>query len=227
MTWQTLAEARDEALGCTRCRLAGGRTQVVWMDGNPDAALMFVGEAPGFHEDRQGLPFVGAAGQLLDTMLRSIGLDRTRCTICNVIKCRPPGNRDPMPDEIESCRPFLEAQLRFIRPRVIVTLGNFATRFILAKQVSISRVRGQRFEIELPPRQEGQEEGQARGRGSLATVIPTFHPAAVLHGGGNASPQFNALQEDFRLIASVLAEPLPATPEEPEPEETAEQEALF
>jgi DNA polymerase len=227
VTWQTLAEARDEALGCTRCRLAGGRTQVVWMDGNPDAALMFVGEAPGFHEDRQGLPFVGAAGQLLDTMLRSIGLDRSQCTICNVIKCRPPGNRDPMPDEIESCRPFLEAQLRFIRPRVIVTLGNFATRFILAKQVSISRVRGQRFEIELPPRQPGQEEGQARGRGPLATVIPTFHPAAVLHGGGNASPQFNALQEDFRLIASVLAEPLPEIQEEPEPEETAEQEALF
>ena len=230
MTWQTLAEARDEALGCTRCRLAGGRTQVVWMDGNPDSSLMFVGEAPGFHEDRQGLPFVGAAGQLLDTMLRSIGLDRSQCTICNVIKCRPPGNRDPMPDEIESCRPFLEAQLRFIRPRVIVTLGNFATRFILAKQVSISRVRGQRFEIELPPAQQGHEQGgqgQARGRGPLVTVIPTFHPAAVLHGGGNASPAFNALQDDFRLIASVLAEPPPAIAEEPEPEETAEQEALF
>jgi len=224
VTWQTLAEARDEALGCTRCRLAGGRTQVVWMDGNPDSPLMFVGEAPGFHEDRQGLPFVGAAGQLLDTMLRSIGLDRSQCTICNVIKCRPPGNRDPMPDEIESCRPFLEAQLRFIRPRVIVTLGNFATRFILAKQVSISRVRGQRFEIETP-----REEGQGRGRGPLVTVIPTFHPAAVLHGGGNASPAFKALQDDFRLIASVLAEPPPAIPDEPEPatEETAEQEALF
>jgi DNA polymerase len=135
-----------------------------------------------------------------------------------------------MPDEIESCRPFLEAQLRFIRPRVIVTLGNFATRFILAKQVSISRVRGQRFEIEIPPRQPGQEQGgqgPGRGREPLVTVIPTFHPAAVLHGGGNASPAFNALQEDFRLIASVLAEPPPATPEEPEPEETAEQEALF
>jgi len=222
VTWQTLAEARDEALGCTKCRLAGGRTQVVWMDGNPDSPLMFVGEAPGFHEDRQGLPFVGAAGQLLDTMLRSIGLDRSRCTICNVIKCRPPGNRDPMPDEIEACRPFLEAQLRFIRPRVIVTLGNFATRFILAKQVSISRVRGQRFEIEIPG-----EQGQGRGPGALVTVIPTFHPAAVLHGGGNASPAFQALQEDFRLIASVLAEPPP--PDEPEPatEETAEQEALF
>ncbi|HXL41792.1 MAG TPA: hypothetical protein VN986_04590, partial [Actinomycetota bacterium] len=104
----------------------------------------------------------------------------------------------------------------------IVTLGNFATRFILAKQVSISRVRGQRFEIEIPG-----EQGQGRGRGALVTVIPTFHPAAVLHGGGNASPAFNALQEDFRLIASVLAEPPPAVPEEPEPEETAEQEALF
>src|SRR2546430_12851401 len=162
--WQTLAEAKAEALTCTRCRLAGGRTQVVWMDGNPDSSLMFVGEAPGFQEDRQGLPFVGAAGQLLDTMLRSIGLDRSQCTICNVIKCRPPGNRDPMPDEIEACRPFLEAQLRFIRPRVIVTLGNFATRFILAKQVSISRARVQRFEIEVPPRQPGHADERAQGQ---------------------------------------------------------------
>src|SRR5256886_9115547 len=194
--WQTLAEAKAEALTCTRCRLAGGRTQVVWMDGTPASSLRSVGEAPGFHEDRQGLPFVGAAGQLLDTMLRSIGLDRTRCTICNVIKCRPPGNRDPMPDEIEACRPFLEAQLRFIKPRVVVTLGNFATRFILAKQVSISRVRGQRFEV------------------NGLTVIPTFHPAAVLHGGGNPSPAFRALQEDFRLIASGLAEPVPQAPPE-------------
>src|SRR2546425_2984054 len=120
--WQTLAEARSEALTCTRCRLAGGRTQVVWMDGNPDSDLMFVGEAPGFHEDRQGLPFVGAAGQLLDTMLRSIGLDRSQCTICNVIKCRPPGKPDPMPHEVESCRPVLQAPLRFIRPPGIVNL---------------------------------------------------------------------------------------------------------
>jgi DNA polymerase len=178
------------------------------MDGNPDSSLMFVGEAPGFHEDRQGLPFVGAAGQLLDTMLASIGLDRSGCTICNVIKCRPPGNRDPMPDEIEACRPFLEAQLHFIQPRVVVTLGNFATRFVLARQVSISRVRGQRFDI------------------NGLCVIPTFHPAAVLHGGGNASPAFQALQADFRLIASVLAEAVPETGPEPEPE-TAEQEALF
>jgi len=167
---------------------------------------MFVGEAPGFHEDRQGLPFVGAAGQLLDTLLASIGLDRTGCSICNVIKCRPPGNRDPLPDEIEECRPYLEAQLRFIRPRVVVTLGNFATRFVLNRQVSISRVRGQRFDLD--------------GR----TVIPTFHPAAVLHGGGQASPQYAALQGDFRLVQSILAEPVPERAEEPE---QAEQEALF
>ena len=218
MTWQTLDEARSEALACTRCRLAGGRTQVVWMDGNPDSSLMFIGEAPGFHEDRQGLPFVGAAGQLLDTMLASIGLDRTGCTICNVIKCRPPGNRDPMPDEIESCRPYLEAQLRFIQPHVIVTLGNFATRFVLDRQVSISRVRGQRFSV--------------GGR----TVIPTFHPAAVLHGGGASSPAMAAIREDFRLVATVLAEvPEPDSAAGPqqgrrqsalEPEPFA-QEALF
>ena len=209
MTWQTLAEAKAEALTCTRCRLAGGRTQVVWMDGNPDSDLMFVGEAPGFHEDRQGLPFVGAAGQLLDTMLGTIGLDRSRCTICNVIKCRPPGNRDPMPDEIDACRPYLEAQIGFIRPKVIVTLGNFATRFVLAKQVSISRVRGQRFQM------------------LGATVIPTFHPAAVLHGGGAASPAMAALRGDFALVATVLAEaPEPEPEAQPDPA-TFEQEALF
>ena len=222
MTWQSLANARAEALACTRCRLSEGRTQVVWMDGNPDSSLMFIGEAPGFHEDRQGVPFVGAAGQLLDRMLGSISLDRSRCTICNVIKCRPPGNRDPMPDEIDACRPYLQAQLDFIKPRVVVTLGNFATRFVLDRQVSISRVRGQRFEVHG------------------TTVIPTFHPAAVLHGGGSASPAGVALQQDFHLIASVLAErpvaePAPAGLEpahagpahaafEPEP---FEQEALF
>lgn len=195
MTWQTLAEAQVDALSCTRCRLAGGRTQVVWMDGNPDSSLMFIGEAPGFHEDKQGVPFVGAAGQLLDAMLGSIGLDRRQCTVCNVIKCRPPGNRDPEPDEIDACRPFLQAQLDFIKPKVIVTLGNFATRFMLERHVSITRVRGQRFVV------------------NGTTVIPTFHPAAVLHGGGAASPQAAALREDFRLIASVLAEPEP----EPEP----------
>jgi uracil-DNA glycosylase family 4 len=201
--WETLELVQADALVCTKCRLANGRTQVVWMDGNPNSDLMFIGEAPGFHEDKQGLPFVGSAGQLLDRLLEGIGLDRTGCTIVNCLKCRPPGNRDPLPDEIESCRPYLEAQISFIRPRVIVTLGNFATRFILGKPVSISRVRGQRF--------------SAFG----ATVVPTFHPAAVLHGGGMSSKAMEGLQSDFALIREILKEA-------PEPElEPSEQQPLF
>ena len=187
MVWQTLDEAKAEASGCTRCRLASGRTQVVWMDGNPRSDLMFVGEAPGFHEDRLGRPFVGAAGKLLDTLLESIGLDRTGCVICNVIKCRPPGNRNPEPDEIATCSPYLRAQIEFIRPTVIVTLGNFATRFMLERQVSITRVRGQVF------------------KAFEAKVIPTLHPAAALHSGGMGSPQYRLLREDFDLIKRELA----------------------
>jgi DNA polymerase len=182
------------------------------MDGNPDADLLFIGEAPGFHEDKQGRPFVGAAGQLLDTMLASVGLDRTTCAIANVIKCRPPGNRDPVPDEIAACRPYLEAQIHFMAPTVIVTLGNFATRFVLDRQVSISRVRGQRF--------------SAFG----AVVIPTFHPAAILHGGGQASPQMQALRSDFALIRQVLDERKASPPASDAPrvvEERVEQQSLF
>lgn len=183
---QTLEETRVEAASCTKCRLAAGRTQVVWLDGNIDSDLMFVGEAPGFHEDRQGKPFVGAAGKLLDSMLAAIGLDRSKCVICNVIKCRPPGNRNPQPDEIEACTPYLKAQIDFIKPKVIVTLGNFATRFMLERQVSISRVRGQKFE--------------AFG----ATVIPTFHPASALHSGGVGSPAWTAIRSDFDVIKAQL-----------------------
>lgn len=188
------------------------------MDGNPESDLLFIGEAPGFHEDRQGRPFVGAAGQLLDSMLASIGLDRSTCAIANVIKCRPPNNRDPLPDEIETCRPYLDAQLEFMQPTVIVTLGNFATRFVLARQVSISRVRGQRFSV--------------GGR----TVIPTFHPAAILHGGGQGSPQMQALKSDFALIRTVLdekeaerrAQPVaPPPPPAPPAEERVEQQSFF
>ena len=184
-----LAVIRDHALGCTRCRLAEIRTQVVWADGNLEADLMFIGEAPGFHEDKQGIPFVGAAGKLLDTMLGEIGLDRTQAAIVNVIKCRPPGNRDPMPDEIDACRPFLEAQLEHMRPDVIVTLGNFATRFIIDQKIGITKARGQRF----------------RYRG--AVVIPTFHPAAALRGGrfGGMSP-VDAIREDFQTVRVLLEE---------------------
>lgn len=194
---RTLEEAAREAATCTRCRLAQGRTQVVYGTGNPDADLMFIGEAPGYHEDKQGEPFVGAAGQLLNRMLAEIGIAREDVYIGNVLKCRPPGNRDPYPDETEACRPWLDEQIALIDPRVVVTLGNWATRSILGKQVSISRVRGQRFPW--------------NGR----IVIPTFHPAAILHGGGEASNQMSALRADFREIDRALAEaPPPAAAEE-------------
>jgi uracil-DNA glycosylase len=190
---RSLAEAALAASTCTRCRLSSGRTQVVYGTGNPEADLMFVGEGPGFHEDKQGIPFVGAAGQLLNTMLEEVGIRREDVYIANVIKCRPPGNRDPLPDEIEACRPWLEEQLRSIGPAVLVTLGNFATRFVLDRPVSISRVRGERFVVD--------------GR----TVIPTFHPAAILHGGGMGSKQMDSLRSDFREIRRALDErPAPA-----------------
>ena len=192
----TLDELAREASGCTACRLSQGRTQVVFGVGNPRADLMFVGEGPGYHEDKQGEPFVGAAGQLLTRMLSDIGLAREDVYIANVVKCRPPGNRDPLPDEIEACKPWLDGQIRNIDPRVIVTLGNFATRFMLDRQVSISRVRGQRFEMD--------------GR----TVVPTFHPAAILHGGGESSAQFQSLRDDFQAVRAIMAEPRPAEPEE-------------
>ena len=189
----TIEELGQEAAVCTRCRLSAGRTQVVFGVGDPSADLMFIGEAPGFHEDKQGEPFVGAAGQLLTTLLGEIGLQRSDVYICNILKCRPPGNRDPLPDEIESCAPYLQEQIRLVDPTIIVTLGNFATRFILDRPVGISRVRGERFHVD--------------GR----VVIPTFHPAAVLRGGGAASRQMEAIRSDFQAIRQVLAEhPEPA-----------------
>ena len=197
---RTLAEAAQAASTCTRCRLSSGRTQVVYGVGNPDADLMFIGEGPGYHEDKQGEPFVGAAGQLLNRMLAEIGIDRGDVYINNVILCRPPGNRDPLPDEIESCTPWLQERIALVDPRVMVTLGNFATRFILGRPVSISRVRGERFTWE--------------GR----IVIPTFHPAAVLRGGGDASSQMAALRADFQAVRQLLDE---------RPERVEQQLGLF
>lgn len=192
---RTLEEVASVASTCTLCRLSSGRTQVVFGDGNPDADVMFVGEGPGFHEDRQGIPFVGAAGQLLNQLLSEIGLDRRDVYITNVVLCRPPGNRDPLPDEIDLCQPYLREQLDLVDPKVVVTLGNFATRVILDRPVSISRVRGQR-EI-------------WNGR----VVIPTYHPAAVLRGGGDASRTMGAVREDFASIKAALAQ-VPAPLEE-------------
>lgn len=197
---RTIDEAALEASTCTRCRLSQGRTQVVYGVGDPSADLMFIGEGPGFHEDKQGEPFVGPAGQLLNQVLGEIGLQRERVYINNVVMCRPPGNRDPLPDEIEACRPWLDERIELIDPSVVVTLGNWATRFVLGPRVSISRVRGQRFPW--------------NGR----TVIPTFHPAAILHGGGQASKQMEALRSDFQEVSRALAE---------RPEPVEEQLGLF
>lgn len=185
---RALHEAAMDASTCVRCRLSQGRTQVVYGTGDPDADLMFIGEAPGFHEDKQGVPFVGAAGQLLNRLLADSGIERDEVYINNVILCRPPGNRDPLPDELEACRPWLDERIAIIDPAVIVTLGNWATRYILGSNVSISRVRGQRFPW--------------NGR----IVIPTFHPAAVLHGGGENSRQMAALRMDFQEMKRALAE---------------------
>ena len=183
---RTLADAAVEAASCTKCRLAEGRTQVVFGVGNPDAELMFIGEAPGFNEDKQGEPFVGAAGQLLTRMLGEIGLTRADVYIANILKCRPPGNRDPLSDEIESCTPWLIEQISLIQPALVVTLGNFATKFVLNTHTGITRLRGQTFPW--------------HGR----TVMPTFHPAAILHGGGEGSTQFEQLREDFAAIKRIL-----------------------
>ena len=176
----------EEASGCTRCKLAtAGRTQVVFGMGNPDADLMFVGEGPGAEEDKQGLPFVGRSGQLLDKiLLEELGITRQSVFIANVVKCRPPGNRDPEPDEIDACRPWLEQQLDLIQPKVVVTLGNFATKLLLETKEGITKLRGKSYPF----------------RGGV--LIPTFHPAAVLRGGGEPMAQMRA---DFIRAKQALA----------------------
>jgi DNA polymerase len=171
-----------------------GRTQVVFGVGHPDADLMFIGEAPGFHEDKQGEPFVGAAGQLLNRLLEGIQLAREDVYIANVLRCRPPGNRDPEPDEIEACTPWLVETISLVQPRLIMTLGNFATKYVLQTTQGITRMRG--------------TVHSWHGR----TVIPTFHPAAILHGGGEKSPQFQDMREDFALVQRTLAAPAEREP---------------
>ena len=162
----TLAELELEASTCTRCPLSGGRTNVVFGVGDATADLMFVGEGPGRDEDLKGEPFVGRSGQLLDRVLwEELGVGRDRVYIANVVKCRPPGNRDPHPEEVASCRPYLEQQIELIEPRVIVTLGNFATRLLLDRPGGIKQVRGRAYPY------------------GNAAVIPTFHPSFVLRSG--------------------------------------------
>ena len=188
-----LEQLQQEASGCTRCRLAEGRTQVVFGVGNPDADLMFVGEAPGFHEDKQGYPFVGQAGKLLDKLLAGIGLTRADVYIANVLKCRPPGNRDPMPDEIEQCEGYLFRQIEAIEPKLVATLGNFATKLLSGRPLGITRVHGQEQQVTLG--------------GNHVLLYPLYHPAAALY----TPKMLEVLEEDFgripRLISRVLLAP--------------------
>ena len=164
-----------EASACTRCPLAASRTNVVFGVGDPGAELMFVGEAPGHDEDLQGEPFVGRSGQLLDRLVRDeLGLGRDRFYIANTLKCRPPNNRDPLPEEIATCRPFLDRQVELVDPKVVVTLGNFSTKLLLDTKEGITRLRGRVFPF--------------GGR----VLVPTFHPAAALRGGGEVVAKMRA-----------------------------------
>jgi len=180
-----------EIAGCTRCALAQGRTQVVFGNGNPDADLMFVGEAPGFHEDKQGYPFVGQAGKLLDQLLEGIGLRRDMVFVANVLKCRPPGNRDPQPDEIESCEPHLFRQIELIQPLVVATLGNFATKLLSGRPLGITRVHGEPQEVALG--------------GNRVTLYPLYHPAAALY----TPSMLTVLEQDFARLPALLGAAIP------------------
>ena len=194
------------------CPLAATRTHVVFGMGNADADLMFVGEAPGATEDQQGKPFVGRAGQLLDQLLEEIGLSRGEVFVSNILMCRPPGNRDPLPDEIEECKPYLMRKIALIEPKVICTLGNFATKTLTGSPVGITRCCGRPQERELA--------------GLEVTIYPLFHPAAALR-----TPKvLEQLRDDFSRIPSLL-EPTPAPEPEPvavsEPEPPPPQLGLF
>jgi uracil-DNA glycosylase family 4 len=180
---EALQAIRDDIGDCTRCKLhTQGRKQIVFGVGNPNANLMFVGEAPGAEEDVQGIPFVGRAGQLLTKIIEAIGLQRDDVYIANVIKCRPPGNRNPDPDEVDTCEPFLFRQIDSIKPKVIVALGTFAAKALLKTQDPISRLRGREFDY--------------RG----ATLIPTFHPAFLLR-----SPERKRdVWEDMKKVRALL-----------------------
>src|SRR5437773_6921084 len=204
---------RTEASACTLCRLHEGRTQVVFGNGNPNADLMFVGEAPGFHEDQQGIPFVGQAGKLLDRLLDGIGLTRADVFVANVLKCRPPGNRDPQPDEIEQCEPYLFHQIELIHPRVVATLGNFATKLLSGKETGITRVHGVEQETSVG--------------GSRVLLYPLYHPAAALY----TPAMLKVLEADFarlpELLGRLIAPPEPVPTLAPLAPEPAVQLGLF
>jgi uracil-DNA glycosylase len=196
---ELLKAVYEEARGCTRCPLHQTRTTVVFGAGNADADLMFIGEAPGANEDRMGLPFVGQAGKLLDKLLAEIGLERSEVWICNVLKCRPPNNRDPHPNEIEACDEYLRQQVDLIEPTVICTLGNFSTKLLRADSTGISRLHGREEERIIGPR--------------AVRLYPLYHPAAALY----TPSMLEALRADFRRIPELLALGPPEQPQVSDP----------
>jgi uracil-DNA glycosylase len=183
----TLADIEADAKACVACPLAATRTTVVFSAGNPASRLMFVGEAPGHDEDLLGEPFVGRSGKLLDRLIaEELGIDRSGFYICNVIKCRPPGNRDPLPSEVQACRHYLESQVSLVAPAVIVTLGNFAARTLLETTESVTRMRGRSYPF------------------GAAFVVPTFHPSYALRGGAVIVAEMRAdLVRAKRLLAAA------------------------
>jgi DNA polymerase len=192
-----LQQVRDELGDCTRCKLHERRTNIVFGVGDPEAPLMFVGEGPGADEDRKGEPFVGKAGQLLDKMIAAMGWTRSAVFICNVVKCRPPGNRDPEPDEVEACEPFLFGQIDAIAPQVIVTLGRPAAHLLLRTTAPISRLRG-RWQ-------------KARG----VQVMPTFHPAYLLRSPDKKREAWSDLQQVMQRLDELGIVPPPGPPPGP------------
>jgi DNA polymerase len=206
---EQLKQVYLEASACTRCALAETRTTVVFGAGNADADLMFVGEAPGANEDKLGLPFVGQAGRLLDKLLAEIGLERGDVFIANVLKCRPPGNRDPRPQEIEACRDYLHRQVDLIEPRVICTLGNFSTKLLRGDPTGISRL-------------HGQPEVHVLGHRAVR-LYPIYHPAAALY----TPSMLETLRTDFAALPELLAMGPPPQPELLEPVPEIEPEAAF
>jgi len=202
-----LGALRAEVEACTLCDLHRTRTRGVAGDGDPGADLMFVGEAPGYHEDQQGRPFVGQAGKLLDQLLAGIGLTREQVFIANVLKCRPPNNRDPRPEEIAACRPHLWRQIELIRPKVVCTLGNFATKLLTGDQAGITRVHGR-------PRAVGIA-------GHRLYLYPIFHPAAALY----TPAMLTTLTEDFGRLPELLARIAPAVDAEGAVDAPAERPA--
>jgi DNA polymerase len=196
---ELLKAVYEEARECTRCPLHQTRTSVVFGAGNANAELMFVGEAPGANEDRMGLPFVGQAGKLLDKLLEEIGMQRTDVWICNVLKCRPPDNRDPHPNEIEACQDYLRHQVDLIEPSVICTLGNFSTKLLRGDTTGISRL-------------HGHEEIRVVGSRAVR-LYPLYHPAAALY----TPSMLETLRTDFHRLPDLLALGAPAQPQPLEP----------